>query len=513
MANITPISKAFSQIPTGSNRFAVGRPTGLASCPAFVLNTKRSKYDVQFKDETQTRKNEINAIENQSLGIDKIFTVGNDPMINFINSKGYNSPQKPFHQWSNQDVIDFGNVLPNHEFMIMDFEPDLGIYPWMIDYGIAATNSNMVTLCNHLLASRNIKACDSVHRPFEEWYFSDTPSVKLTMNTDGFKQENAGGVSSNSDAIIDAYNRVYNPSDLAMVVKNNPFTFNAFDLGYKNPFYNKRDSENQNTAHTAVPLAALAVLDAFERYKKLYPGKPMIAFCFAYAEYFNQVKSQSEQLDVTGDGIADIKNKGQKLIYPLNVYEDLVTMSLVAGAAQVLYWQSNPEFENETTHALNWTQENPTNIWGVYQTLTGNAVADPAGNATYFGRDGFLISAMISGMQQYSTIQHIVENATIQSVVVRYNRPDRNGTPTTQQTTTAYTDGRWYNRAARFGQMYALVAKHNVTGAKVVLAQDWFAHAGIGTTYEFDFEGITYNNDNNGIGLKTKGNRLTIATI
>lgn len=507
MSVVQKISSAFPEKQASAN--PVGRPRAMQSAPSFDLTNRIYGFEYNFSDETGGRLNALDVVFNRFNG-QKHQKEYSDSLIAFIQSKGYDSPQKPFHAFSEQDCIDFANTIGVEYIVAFDIEPPSG-WQWIIDYGHANFLTNMARVCNRLV-ERGAKAYDWLNPDLEFRMSSDTNFFLSLKESYVTRDATTDAKDRNTPAILAKYLRVYtHPGE----VTDNAYPYSVVPLGagYVNWMYNFDRTANNHQRNISPYLTILKFLDALTMAQVVFPGKELVFFTWHWVEFYVNKFPNNHVINLpTGKA----RRTDNKPMYPSNIYSDAMLVGFLY--CKYLFYWSPGDVKNDPAYTVRYMQSNlnPGEI-KIYNWEGNNGAAQPAnpGNGWYLGKEAFAINAVVDAAQRHSVVQSIADGGTIYAVACRYRRRKKSGLQA-QKSVPAYADKSHFLRALINTDAFCLVVKNGTS--KVVYFWDVYCHPSLETQFQFDFEGVTYTQyktspSGSPIDLATDGNRLFLATF
>lgn len=465
--------------PAGESPNPIGRPAAFAKIPDFKLQNRIYGFEYEFLDETKERLDGLDITFNRKTG-SKHLTLYANVLIEFIQRKGYTNPQKPFHEFSESDCLDFANSLPIELIVAFDIEP--GDWEWVIDYGHPNFNPNMRIVLNRLR-----------ERGAMAYNWLGGAASPNEMSLDGYvlgPHLNYGQGNAFSAKYKDAYSRLGEVSK-----RDNPFSVISTGYGYVSYDNNlfPSDGKGQNSSPQ---LTYLKSLDASELWRRAWPDKEQVYFSWPFQEY-DFVSFPPNHVVEIPEHNARARRTDNKPMYPPTQWEDNMTLGLLTSK-YLFYWCPGPVGWNPSgTAQYNNAYTDGFSVWTFEQ---GRA---PQGRKFYIGKEAMAINATVKAAYRYSLIQDAMDG-TRTAPKFNYKRAAKDGSVLSTISVDAIRDGSWYVDAIIKRQPFAIVCEKE--GNQVLLFQDVWARPGRFTDFEVEVNGKTYTG-------KTEGNRLFIAKL
>lgn len=474
---VVPKSETWN--PVGESPMAIGRPLAFQKIPPFSLKNRTYGFEYDFVDETPARLDELDITFNRKQG-KRHLKLYSSVIEDFIKSRGLN---RGFHDFTEQECVDFANGLPIEKIVAFDIEPSEG-WRWIIDYSAPNFARNMGIVINKL-KERGALAYNWLDVP------KDSPN---NMKLDGF-QLGPYLKFGEGNAYVSKYKTAY--SLLGKLEKrNNPYSVISTGYGYTCYDYNLSPSDG-NGQNISPQVTYLKALDASELWKRAWPDKEQVYFSWPFQE-FDMVTFPPNHVVEIPQYNARARRTDNKPLYPPTQWEDNMILGLV-NAKYLFYWSPGP---------VGWNPENVSSYNSAY-TNGGFSVwayeqgSTPQTGKFYVGKESMAVNATVKAAYTFSQVQNAMDGTRTAPNFV-YSRQAKGGAVAGSVAVEAISDGSWFVDALTKKQPFAVVCQNGQN--KVLLFQDVWSRPGRSTAFEFEFEGIKYTG-------QTEGNRLFIATL
>lgn len=464
--------------PEGQSNNPIGRPVAFEKIPPFKLKNRVWGFEYEFQDETEQRLNELDITFNRKPGQQHL-KLYSGLLTSFLEKL---PTRKGFHDLTEKESIDFANTIPIDKILAFDIEPGDG-YAWTIDYAAPNFNRNMGIVINRL-KERGAMAYNWMGIP------SQSPNV---LNLDGVDLRIDGGFGNNNQD-IPTFQKAF--SNIGRIQKReNPYSVISTGFGYTSYDYNL--APDDNTTNTSPQITYLKSLTASELWKRAFPEKEQVWFCWPFMEFWVGSFPANHVVEIP-EYNAVARRTDNKPLYSPTQWEDNITLGLV-NSKYLFQWSPGPVGWNPA----NVSSYNDAYTNGGFSVWTYEKGRTPQTGKFYIGKESMAVNGTVKGVYTFSLIQDAADGSQY-SPNFEYQRADKSGNIPGVKNVPEITDGSWYISSLTGKQPFCIILENG--NNRAVLFQDVWARPGRFTKFQFAHNGRVYQ------GV-TEGNRLFVAHL